>query len=45
VEGGERGRECPSAVGLSTDVPGVAGEFDRTLSHGARFTFTPEAGS
>jgi hypothetical protein len=45
VEGGERGREGPSAVGLSTDTPGVAGELDRTLSHGARFTFTPEAGS
>jgi hypothetical protein len=43
VEQGEQEREGPSAVGLSTGIPGVAGELDRTLSHGARFTFTPEA--
>ncbi len=43
VEQGEQEREGPSSVGLSTGIPGVAGELDRTLSHGARFTFTPEA--
>ena len=44
-EQGEQTREGPSAVGLSTHIPGPAGELDRTLSHGARFTFTLEADS
>ena len=41
--GGERGAG-PSAVVLSTDAPGSAGELDRRLAHGARFTLFPEAG-
>jgi len=40
--GGER-RTGPAAVVLSTDAPGSAGELDRRLSHGVRFTFEPEA--
>jgi hypothetical protein len=36
-------REGPSAVGLSTDAPGSAGELDRRLSHGVRFTLELEA--
>lgn len=42
--GGGR-EEGPSAVGLSTDAPDGAGELDRTLSHGVRFTLAPEASS
>ena len=37
-----RQRFGPVAVELSTDAPGSAGEPDRELAHGARFTFTPE---
>ena len=44
VEPGEGSREGPSAVGLSTDATGGAGELDRKLSHGVRFTLTPRAG-
>ena len=44
VEHGEDSREGPSAVSLSTDVTSVAGELDRKLSHGVRFTLAPEAG-
>ena len=32
----------PALVVLSTDAPGSAGEFDRRLSHGVRFTLAPE---
>jgi catechol 2,3-dioxygenase-like lactoylglutathione lyase family enzyme len=41
--GGERGAG-PSAVGLSTNAAQSAGELDRRLSHGVRFTLAPEAG-
>ena len=41
--GGERGAG-PSAVVLSTDAAQGAGELDRRLSHGVRFTLAPRAG-
>jgi catechol 2,3-dioxygenase-like lactoylglutathione lyase family enzyme len=41
--GGERGAG-PSAVALSTDAAQSAGELDRRLSQGVRFTLSPEAG-
>ncbi len=44
VEHGEGSREGPSAVGLSTGATVGSGELDRNLSHGVRFTLTPEAG-
>lgn len=44
VERGEDSREGPSAVGLSTEATGAAGELDRKLSHGVRFALMVEAG-
>ena len=41
--GGEQ-ETGPASVVLSTDAPGSAGELDRRLSHGVRFTLAPEAG-
>jgi hypothetical protein len=41
---GEGQRSGPASVVLSTDAAQSAGELDRRLSHGVRFTLAPEAG-
>ena len=46
VIGGEAGHGAgPAAVTLATDAPENAGRLDSSLTHGARFTLAPEAGS